>query len=43
MDYKAKKEKEDQILLENIKEDINLDETWENKDEKSDSYIKNKD
>jgi hypothetical protein len=43
LDYKAKKEKEDQILLENIKEDINLDETWENKNEKSDSYIKNND
>ena len=29
LDYKAKKEKEDQILLENIKEDVNLDETFE--------------
>ena len=30
LDYQAKKEKEDLILFENIKEDVNLDETFEN-------------
>ena len=29
LDYQAKKEKEDLILFENIKEDVNLDETFE--------------
>ena len=43
LDYKAKKEKENQILLDKIKEDVNLDETFENeseKSEKSDSQTK---
>ena len=31
LDYKAKKEKEDLIQLEDVKEDANLDETFENK------------
>ena len=31
LDYKAKKEKEDLILLEDVKEDPNLDETFGNK------------
>ena len=31
LDYKAKKEKEDLILLEDVKEDANLDESCENK------------
>ena len=37
LDYKAKKEKENQILLDKIKEDVNLDETFENESEKSEN------